>query len=872
MKLIECYITGFGRLKNKSYKFDEGITEFLEDNGWGKTTFSVFIKAMFFGMEYSRKSKLLERKHYLPWEKGTYGGSLTFSFEGKTYRIERTFGEKEKDDTFKLYDAVSGKESTDYSVNIGEEIFEVDRESFERSIFVPQESLSLEITDSLNAKMGGVADAQGDLKNFEAVIKRIEAATKVYTQNSKVNPGKLRQINAELSEAREQSEKIPSLLEAYETRMALAADKKEELSRLEEKKGEITQKITESGAKEQKLGEYKVIKQNLEKQQDTMTELGKYFKSGVPKSEELDEWDDRERDLEVNRSKRDELRSQQPDEHEISFLKDMFEDDPIDQATIDQWSDQAKKIQNLRMRGEHSQMTEEERGTLAELRNFFVKKEPTVDELKTQLSISSRGRELSGKLQSLEERYKDLREREDEIHADDEDSLKGFNTVLLVLLVLALLAGAVYFIKFPVRSWITIAVSITCILAAILIFVFGLLLVIIKKGRNTRDREQFEKSLSEAGEELARGRDEYDEILEANQSFLSDFPEIDAEDIQQSIIEIQRKMDRFQSLEEKEKEFLSSSSESMDELSSLQLELYTSLSHYTTILEINLYEDPKEEQVIKDISSYHQRYNDYLSRSREISRITAGINAEYDGLMAVINSFPVENNDSIPVCLKEIRQKYILYNETKKQIYELNTEVKQFETTHKLNTESDTLASLQEEQNRIEDEITGLRSVIAEDEKNLDDTLKTLQECEEMSERIDELLETKGEIEEKVRLYEATVNYLNEAKEEFLSEYMGPLQRSMRRYLKKIYDDRDSSILTNAISLDMNLGLLFRYQGITRSGEFMSVGYQDLAAFCGRLALVDILYPRQTPMIILDDPFTNFDEDKLEKVKELLSE
>ncbi|MCR5452392.1 MAG: hypothetical protein K6F00_07195, partial [Lachnospiraceae bacterium] len=46
----------------------------------------------------------------------------------------------------------------------------------------------------------------------------------------------------------------------------------------------------------------------------------------------------------------------------------------------------------------------------------------------------------------------------------------------------------------------------------------------------------------------------------------------------------------------------------------------------------------------------------------------------------------------------------------------------------------------------------------------------------------------------------------------------------------------------------------------------------DLAAFCGRLALVDILYPRQTPMIILDDPFTNFDEDKLEKVKELLSE
>ena len=79
MKLISCYITGFGTIKEWSYDFSDGMNALCQENGWGKTTFSVFLKAMFYGMDYSARTKMLtERKHYMPWDGGVCGGYLIF--------------------------------------------------------------------------------------------------------------------------------------------------------------------------------------------------------------------------------------------------------------------------------------------------------------------------------------------------------------------------------------------------------------------------------------------------------------------------------------------------------------------------------------------------------------------------------------------------------------------------------------------------------------------------------------------------------------------------------------------------------------------------------------------------------------------------
>ena len=67
MKLISCYITGFGTIKEWSYDFSDGMNALCQENGWGKTTFSVFLKAMFYGMDYSARTNRAQALYALGW-------------------------------------------------------------------------------------------------------------------------------------------------------------------------------------------------------------------------------------------------------------------------------------------------------------------------------------------------------------------------------------------------------------------------------------------------------------------------------------------------------------------------------------------------------------------------------------------------------------------------------------------------------------------------------------------------------------------------------------------------------------------------------------------------------------------------------------
>ena len=49
MKLIRCHIENFGVLSDFDFAFDDGLTIICQGNGFGKSTFAAFIKAMFYG-------------------------------------------------------------------------------------------------------------------------------------------------------------------------------------------------------------------------------------------------------------------------------------------------------------------------------------------------------------------------------------------------------------------------------------------------------------------------------------------------------------------------------------------------------------------------------------------------------------------------------------------------------------------------------------------------------------------------------------------------------------------------------------------------------------------------------------------------------
>jgi len=149
MKLISCYIENFGTLSHYSLNFSEGLTVIKEANGFGKTTLAAFIRTMFYGMP--RASKNLsknDRKRYMPWQGGKFGGNLIFESNGKQYRIERFFGVTPNQDTFSIIDLKTKKKSSRFSLNVGQDLFEVDSDSFERTTFMPQQYQETSLTTS----------------------------------------------------------------------------------------------------------------------------------------------------------------------------------------------------------------------------------------------------------------------------------------------------------------------------------------------------------------------------------------------------------------------------------------------------------------------------------------------------------------------------------------------------------------------------------------------------------------------------------------------------------------------------------------------------------------------------------------------------
>lgn len=94
MKLISCHIENFGKISGRDLSFGGGLTAFCEENGYGKTTLAAFLKAMFYGMEPSRRNgRFNDRTHYYPFDGGRFGGNVVFLCKGKEYRIERFFDE-----------------------------------------------------------------------------------------------------------------------------------------------------------------------------------------------------------------------------------------------------------------------------------------------------------------------------------------------------------------------------------------------------------------------------------------------------------------------------------------------------------------------------------------------------------------------------------------------------------------------------------------------------------------------------------------------------------------------------------------------------------------------------------------------------------
>ncbi|MCR4616842.1 MAG: hypothetical protein K5669_01505 [Lachnospiraceae bacterium] len=139
------------------------------------------------------------------------------------------------------------------------------------------------------------------------------------------------------------------------------------------------------------------------------------------------------------------------------------------------------------------------------------------------------------------------------------------------------------------------------------------------------------------------------------------------------------------------------------------------------------------------------------------------------------------------------------------------------------------------------------------------------EKSEEINAAKETLLVAKEEYEsgkEKYLVAEKTLDYLTEAKDRLIAGYMEPLRCSFERYYDILKGD-DAPKEGDSFIIDANLNLQKKELGAYRSIESLSDGISDMTGLCMRAALLDVMYDVEKPVIIMDDPFSNLDEENV---------
>lgn len=860
MRIVSLYISSFGKIKDKTFEFEAGLNEFTEENGWGKTTFANFIKAMLYGIPYSRERKSLpERERFMPWGENTFGGSLTFVENGKTYRVERTFGKKDKDDTFKLIDVELGRESTDFSENLGEELFSVDRTSFENTVFFPQNALYTGMTSSMNAKLGDISSARDDIDKFEDAMSKLNDAKKKYTQNSKLNPGIIPKLKAEISISSEAKDRLPALDDAYNKQKEFLIERRKALADLNDEKKEISLRIAKQSEREQKLGEIKAKQTAHENTEGELKELLEFFRNDVPSVDEISDIEKKERDAEGLSKKLEQIKSTNVSPEKKAELLKLFPvGEPSDEEMQDFRDDEAK-IRELKAKSSEMALPADDVKKLKDLRSFFSRHTPTEEELDTMQALGNKLITYDGKIGTLEEQFdKAKKDEENFIRTNKPSQSAGTWLFLILFIILILSSGLFVVLKYFLFSGIFLAASIAMLF---LFFIFKK----NAKAKYEHKKNELGKKTSEALDLLQQAEAEKEKSVNTLKAFLANYLVTPTENFQEMINEIRDNAKLLHILSEEERKHIENSSSLLDELSATTLKLSSKLSSFADVYELDATFEDNAHLIISKLSEDRLLFKRVKEEERDMKEYSTDLSMKEREVEAFIKKYISVPDSHAINDISIIRTKRLSYEELKKRS---DAEKEELSKIALPEDEAVSVKNLQEREEEIDRSITELHHILEQEQQTLDKDSEEYGNELDKADRLSSLELELNNANKKVELIEKTEDYLNKAKENFLGRYMNPIRTALKKYLKTIDENYEEG--NERISLDMDLNVSVVSNGGTHRMEYLSGGYMDLSNLSVRFALLDVLFPNEKPVLILDDPFVNLDAKKIDAARKLI--
>lgn len=182
-------ITAFGKLKDIHIDFTNGLNVIYGDIESGQATIIQFIKMMFYGASaIDENSDILnnERLKYRPLDgfDNPMGGSIEFSFNDISYRIERVFNNSNENDIITLYNTTDNIQlDTAGETSLGKIFFGMNKDFLERSIFI-DEFNAPSIDDNSAQKLLNIISSYAEDVSADMVKSRLNTAKETYLSKS----------------------------------------------------------------------------------------------------------------------------------------------------------------------------------------------------------------------------------------------------------------------------------------------------------------------------------------------------------------------------------------------------------------------------------------------------------------------------------------------------------------------------------------------------------------------------------------------------------------------------------------------------------------------------------------------------------------
>lgn len=853
MKLIKAHVENFGKLHDFDYDFSDGLNSFIQENGWGKTTFTVFIKSMLYGMEFIRGGGLEknERKKYFPWQGGTYGGKLSFSHNGKNYQIIRKFGEKKGTDKFELYDLSTNKLSDDFSENLGEEIFGINRDTYQRSVYIVLGETP-EGSSDISAKLNGLVEA-ADVSNFDDAVSKLESMAK----SLKAQRGSGGEINEIQNKIREDNEKISDIEgKIRQNKLYIEENSKlqAEIKNLENTQDMLTERLSLNAKYESKL-HYEQLKNDAKAALAQKNALLDFFNGKLPDEKSVQNTDLILRNYLTVESNLRNNPVTQAEKDRYESLKNLFHGDIPTKDEIDSCLKTDGEYNVFKREENGKKLSPQEKTDFDIYRAKFSGADISEEKIQGCLSLMQDVQDKNQKISDLGNLLQNKKMELEKLRL-----VKNTNIKRIIFLSLFALFAATG-IALPV---IDFADFMILGIAGGVLSVLFLVLGIVSKAKKEDDTELVQE-IENLEKEISGQKSKNSKNEQNYKNFILKFAPDEKSDIA-SLNKISNEYNIYENLLRKYNDYETWLASKTKKPSEYEAELRQFLKRFCGTEDISA--------VSVTIQSLNERLNKLSELENKInstSRNKEILAEEKEKLASVLLQFKTDKSLGFSEQVQQIHDKLNDFKNAEMLLAQSSKKVSDFEQNLEFDISSfgnlkkpeKSTEELKSELSGITEKINGKNTLSLDYQKSIDNNQADIDKKEDIESEIDRLSSQKKEKEEQHQILTKTKEFLQKAKDKLDANYSEPMKNSFEKYL---------GLLGNNLNLIIDTDLKISVEG---NGEYhesgtLSEGYKDLVNFCARMALIDSLFKESQPTVILDDPFVNLDDEKVPRALNLI--